>query len=97
MRLALYELARLIQQGLTAEEFERSRDFLTKYVNVLTRTKSAELGYAIDSLYYGIPNYNQYIKTALAKLTREDVNRAIKRYLRRTTWRSWRSPRTARS
>lgn len=82
LRLALYELARLIQQGLTAEEFERSRDFLTKYVNVLTRTKSAELGYAIDSLYYGIPNYNQYIKTALAKLTREDVNRAIKRYLR---------------
>ncbi len=82
LRLGLYELHRLIQRGLSEEEFERSRDFLTKYVNVLTRTKSAELGYAIDSLYYGIPNYNLYIKTALAKLTREDVNRAIKRYLR---------------
>jgi len=82
LRLAIYELHRLVEQGLTEDEFERSRDFLSKYVNVLTRNKSAELGYAIDSMYYGIPNYNQYIKTALAKLTREDVNRAIKRYLR---------------
>ena len=82
LRLAIYELHRLVEQGLTEDEFERSRDFLSKYVNILTRTKRAELGYAIDSMYYGIPNYNRYIKTALAKLTREDVNRAIKRYLR---------------
>ena len=53
-----------------------------KYVNVLTRTKRAELGYAIDSMYYTIPHYGDYLKTALAKLTRDDVNRAIRRYLR---------------
>ena len=53
-----------------------------KYVNVLTRTKRAELGYAIDSLFYGIPTYNDYLKTQLAKLTLADVNRAIKQYLR---------------
>jgi len=51
-------------------------------VNVLTKTKSAELGYAIDSAYYGIPNYNEYVKTSLAKLTPADVNRAIRKYLR---------------
>jgi zinc protease len=51
-------------------------------VNVLTKTKSAELGYAIDSLYYGIPNYNEYVKTSLAKLTLEDVNAAIRKHLR---------------
>ena len=82
LRLAMFELDRLVRDGLTEEEFQRSREFLAKYVNVLTRTKSAELGYAIDSLYYGIPNYNQYIKTALAKMTRDDVNKVIRRYLR---------------
>jgi zinc protease len=82
LRLALYELDKLYREGIPEDAFERTRDFLTKYVNVLTRSKTAELGYAIDSLYYGIPNYNQYLKTHLAKLTRDEVNRAIKRYLR---------------
>ena len=49
---------------------------------MLTKTKRAELGYAIDSLYYGIPDYNSYIKNALAKLTREQVNAAIRKHLR---------------
>ena len=49
---------------------------------MLTRTKRAELGYAIDSLFYGIPSYNDYLKAQLAKLTLADVNRAIKQYLR---------------
>jgi zinc protease len=82
LRLALYELDKLRKDGISQEAFERTRQFLMKYVNVLTRTKRAELGYAIDSMFYSIPNYNDYLKTALAKLTREDVNHAIQRYLR---------------
>jgi len=82
LRLAMYELDRLVKNGMTREDFERTRSFLAKYVNVLTKTKSGELGYAIDSAYYGIPNYNEYMKAALAKLTLEDVNRAIRNHLR---------------
>jgi zinc protease len=82
LRLALYELDRLVNTGMSREDFERTRSFLAKYINVLTKTKSAELGYAIDSAYYGIPNYNEYMKGALRKLTLDDVNRAIKRHLR---------------
>jgi zinc protease len=82
LRLALFELDRLSKNGLTQEQFETSRDFLSKYVNVLTRTKRAELGYAIDSLFYGIPPYNDYLKAQLAKLTLADVNRVIKQYIR---------------
>jgi len=82
LRLALYELDRLVKDEMSQEDFERTRAFLGKYVNILTKTKSAELGYAIDSAYYGIPNYNAYMKAALAKLTLEDVNRAIRRHLR---------------
>jgi zinc protease len=81
LRLALFELNKLRANGMTQEEFESSRGFLSKNANVLTRTKRAELGYAIDSDFYGIPQYNDYLKTELAKLTIADVNRVIKQYI----------------
>lgn len=87
LRLALFELDRLVKDGLTQEEFERTRRFLLKNVNLLTKTKAAELGYAIDSRFYGVPEYNAYLKSALAKLTREDVNQAIRKHLRTTNLR----------
>ena len=78
----MIELNRLVKDGMTQQDFESTRSFLGKYVNVLMKTKSAELGYAIDSAYYAMPPYNDYLKAALAKLTVEDVNRAVKKYLR---------------
>ncbi|HEY4089158.1 MAG TPA: hypothetical protein VGM43_24685, partial [Bryobacteraceae bacterium] len=82
LRLAMYELDKLVKNGIPEQDFERTRSFLSKYVNILTKTKSAELGYAIDSKYYGMPEYNEYLKSALAKMTVADVNRAVKKYLR---------------
>jgi zinc protease len=84
LRLALYQLDKFINQGMSEEEFERTRTFLGKYVNLLMKTKRAELGYAIDSRFYGIGDYTSYLKTTLTKLTREDVNRAIRKHLRTT-------------
>jgi zinc protease len=82
LRLAVFELNKLVTEGIPREDFERTKEFLSKYVNVLTKTKRAELGYAIDSLYYGIPDYNSYIKKAVAGLTRDQVNTAIRKHLR---------------
>ena len=82
LRLAMFELDRLIKEGVPQDGFERTRNFLSKNVNLLLKTKSAELGYRIDSLYYGIPEYDKYLKAALAKLTVEDVNRAVRKHLR---------------
>ncbi len=81
LRTALYEYDKLVRNGLDQKTFEESRNFLTKYVNILTQTKDAELGYALDSKFYGIGNYNQFMKDNLAKLTLADVNKAIKTYL----------------
>ena len=81
LRAALYEYDKLIHNGLSPEAFEATRQFLTKYANVLTQTQSARLGYALDSRYYGIGDYNTYLRDALPKLTVEDVNRAIQRHL----------------
>jgi zinc protease len=82
LRAALYEYDRLVRDGLTKEAFETTREFLTKYTNILTQTQSARLGYALDSRYYGIPDFNQYMRDQLARLTLEDVNRALRQYLR---------------
>ncbi len=81
LRAALYEYDKLVKNGLDRKTFEETRDFLSKYVNILTQTKDAELGYALDSKFYGIPNFNEYMKTELAQLTLADVNKAIKMHL----------------
>ena len=82
LRAALYEYDRFVSDGVSREDFEATRSFLTKYTGVLTQTQSLLLGYALDSRYYGIPGYNTYMRSELSKLTADDVNRAIRRYLK---------------
>ncbi|MGZ8898605.1 MAG: M16 family metallopeptidase [Limisphaerales bacterium] len=82
LRAALYEYDKLVSDGLTPEAFEATREFLTKFVDVLLQTQSASLGYALDSRYYDIPQFGEYLKAELAKLTVENVNIAIKRHLK---------------
>ena len=81
LRAALYEYDKLVKIGLDQKTFENTRNFLSKYVNILTQTKDAELGYALDSKFYGTGGYNETMKADLAKLTLADVNNAIKKYL----------------
>lgn len=82
LRAALYEYDKLVRDGMSREAFESTREFLTKYVNVLTATQDAQLGYALDSRYYNIADFPTYMREQLAKLTLDDVNRAIKLYLK---------------
>jgi zinc protease len=80
-RVALYELDKLINEGLTQEDFEASRSFLLNYIPQLVASQSKQLGYAMDSAFYGTENFAQYVTKALKALTLEDVNRAIKNNL----------------
>jgi zinc protease len=82
LRAALYELDKLVREGMKREAFESTCRFLTKFVNLLTQTEAMRLGYAIDSKYYGIPEFNTYIKNSLSKLRLEEVNAAIQKHLR---------------
>lgn len=82
LRAALYEYDKLVRDGMSQEAFEATREFLSKYANILTQTQTARLGYALDSRYYGTPDFNQQIRDQLSKLTLDDVNRAIRQYLR---------------
>jgi zinc protease len=82
LRAALFEYDKLVRDGMSKEAFESTREFLSKYANVLTATQDARLGYALDSRYYHIGDFSAYLRDELAKLTLDDVNRAIKQYLK---------------
>jgi zinc protease len=81
-RAAMYEYDKLVRDGISQDAFVATREFLTKFANVLTQTQSARLGYALDSRYYAIPEYNAYVKAQLSQLTLADVNAAIRRHLK---------------
>ncbi|HKF65063.1 MAG TPA: pitrilysin family protein [Vicinamibacterales bacterium] len=81
LRIALYELQKLIRNGLTTEQFEATRDYLMKNVYVMTARQDQQLGYALDSKWYGIPDFTEYMRAGLSKLTLDEVNAAIKRHL----------------
>ncbi len=50
-------------------------------VAMMTASQSAQLGYALDSRFYGTSEYTKYMRDGLAKLTLADVNAALKRHL----------------
>ena len=81
LRVAMYELNKLIENGMNQEDFEATRNYLLKFVNILTKTQDRQLGYALDSEYYGIGTFTDYISGKLKNLTLADVNRVIKTYL----------------
>jgi zinc protease len=80
-RAAMYELQKLIDQGMSERDFEETRSYLTKFVSLLTDGQSRQLGYALDSRYYGIGPFADYVRDGLARLTLADVNRVIKENL----------------
>lgn len=81
-RVAMYELDKLVEEGMSETDFEQTRSFLTKFVSLLTDGQSRQLGYAMDSQYYGIGTFSEYVREGLAQLTLEDVNRVIRENLR---------------
>jgi zinc protease len=80
IRLALRELDKLVKNGMAKEDFEATREFLQSYIKLYVQTQSAQLGYLMDSRYYGRKDYISEMGQLLTKLTLDDVNNAIKKY-----------------
>jgi zinc protease len=81
LRIALYELRNMIDKGLSAEDFESTRNYLMKNVFLMTARQDHQLGYGLDSQWYGIGEFTATMRDRLSKLTLADVNRAIKKHL----------------
>ena len=51
----IYEvLEKLIEKGLSKEDFDATKNFLLKYVNIMVANQNRQLGYALDSKYYNV-------------------------------------------
>lgn len=79
-RMAMMELDRLINDGLTEDEFEATKDFLISYTKLYAQSPTERLGYLLDSKFYGRDNYIAELDQMLKNLTLADVNNAIKKY-----------------
>lgn len=87
LRAALYEFDKLLKEGLSEEAFQATREFLSKNAAVLTQTQDDALGYALDSRYYKIPNYVEFLRKELAKLDVKKVNAVLRKHLKPTEMR----------
>lgn len=82
LRAAIRELEDLVENGLSQEEFELTKQFFSKYVLHYAPTTMMRLGYALDDGFYGIDgSHLENLRTIVPELTREEVNAAIKKYL----------------
>jgi zinc protease len=80
LRMALKEMDEMINKGMSKEEFENTRDFLKSYSKLYIETPAKKLGFLMDSHFYGRKDWISELDGLLAKVTVEDVNKAIKKY-----------------
>jgi zinc protease len=80
LRMVLKEMDNMIQNGMSQQEFELTRDFLRSYIKLYIQSPERQLGFLMDSRFYGRKDYISEMDKLLAKLTVADVNMAIKKY-----------------
>ncbi|MFH1212808.1 MAG: insulinase family protein, partial [Candidatus Neomarinimicrobiota bacterium] len=82
LRATMRELRNFVDNGISEEQFDLTRDFLRKYIFHYAPTTMMRLGYAIDDQFYGIPgSHLENFRAALDTMTIADVNEAIRKYL----------------
>ena len=87
LRGAIFYLRRLVDRGMTGEEFQAMREYLTSYSKLWVQSLDRRLGYQLDSRFYGTGFYIDEIEKRLESMTVEDVNRAVRKHLDRWDFR----------
>ncbi|MBV8610330.1 MAG: insulinase family protein, partial [Singulisphaera sp.] len=82
LRGALWELDRLIEKGMSSEDFEATRTYLLNYSKLWVQTLSRRLGYAMDGAFYGRDDLVTELARRLPSLTVDQVNAAVRRHLK---------------
>lgn len=81
LRQALFELKKLVQEGIPEERFELVRTYLLNYTKLYAQTIGERLGWQMDSNYYGYKDFLAEAQERFPKITLEQVNAAIRKYL----------------
>jgi zinc protease len=82
LRAALWELDRLVERGMSPEDFEAARTFVLNYSKLWVQTLSRRLGYAIDGEFFDRKDLVTELAERLPKLTVGQVNAAVRKHLK---------------
>ncbi|MFZ3211999.1 MAG: pitrilysin family protein [Terriglobales bacterium] len=83
LKTMTWELDNFIKNGMTAEQVEAAKQKTRTLYLSYADSKGRQLGYRLDDMFYGMKDHG-YLEEMLAnidKLTAEQVNAAIKKYL----------------
>jgi len=80
LRMAIREFDLLIKNGMTKEAFEETRTFLRSYIKLYAQSPDDQLGWLMDSRFYGRSNWLKELDGLLEKTSLQDVNDAIRKY-----------------
>ena len=80
-RTVLHFLEALRSQPIPAERFETARGFLAGATRIWTTTDQRRLGWAIDDLLGGTPDFLGSVRKALETITPEQAQAAAKKHL----------------
>lgn len=83
LRGALWELDRLIENGIPPADFEATRSFLLNYSKLWVQTLSRRLGYAMDGEFYDREDLVTEFARRLPNITVDQVNAAVRRHLKK--------------
>jgi zinc protease len=81
LRMAAWELQRLIGQGLSQQEFETTREHIRNVSQLWSQTLVRRLGMAMDDAHFDDPDGLKSLRAALDAMTLEQVNSALARRL----------------
>lgn len=80
LRMAIREMEKLIEGGLSQEDFDLTKTFLKSYVKLYAQTTEQQLGYLMDSRFYRRVDWLTELNALLERCTIEDVNRVMRKY-----------------
>ena len=81
LRHAIWELRRLVDDGLTEQEFQSTRDHMRNVSQLWAQTLQRRLGVGMDDRHFGREPLVTDLSRALDSMRLDDVNAALKRHL----------------
>lgn len=80
LRLAIREFDLLIKNGMSEDDFASTKTFLRSYSKLYAQSPAQQLGWLMDSRFYGRTDYLKELDALLEKTTLEQVNQAIAKH-----------------
>jgi zinc protease len=80
LRMAIREMNMMITNGMNQQDFDLTKQFLRSYIKLYAQTPEQQLGYLLDSHFYGRKDWLKEADALLNKCTVADVSAAMKKY-----------------